>query len=415
MRLYRPVLIWLGCVSIINATTLKEIINSTLENNINIKAISIENKAQQKAFEGVENIYNPTATVGANYSQLDLDMREVQVGNTGTAFLKLGMNLYDGGKNQAIKDQKNFEYQAGVYDSDTAKKELILQVVTLFYQIKTVGDTIKVFQDKGRTLRAQYERVQTEYTIKMITIDEVLKLQSEYETNQYTIAELKYQESSLIRNISLLANQKINKFDYSTLPDVKNLRLQESTEIEALKMSILAKGEAIKIASSVNKPQVKLENSLNLYGYSDYNNNILTDLPTTQNQLMVSLTYNLYDTTSKKRIEVAQLEKLASEERLHFRREEEKMNFDLAKQKLNTQLLKLNSLKSAVQMGKSVYEIITIKYQNGIVDNITYLDALSKKIFNEALYKQALNNYEIAKANYYFNSGVDYKSVLKKW
>lgn len=89
------------------------------------------------------------------------------------------------------------------------------------------------------------------------------------------------------------------------------------------------------------------------------------------------------------------------------------MNFDLAKQRLSTQQLKINSLKSAVKMGKSVHEIITIKYQNGIVDNITYLDALSRKVFNEALYKQALNDYEIAKANYYFNSGVDYKSVLK--
>jgi hypothetical protein len=38
--------------------------------------------------------------------------------------------------------------------------------------------------------------------------------------------------------------------------------------------------------------------------------------------------------------------------------------------------------------------------------NITYLDALSKKIYNLALYKQALNDYEIAKANYYFSSKV---------
>ena len=415
MRLYRQAFILISCVSVMSGSTLKEIIHSTLEHNINIKAIDIESKAQKKAFESVENIYNPTATLGASYSQLDLDKREVQVGNTGTAFLKMGMTLYDGGKNQAIKDQKNFEYHAGVFNNDTAKKETILQVVTLFYQIKTLSDTIKVFQDKSKTLKAQYKRVQTQYDIKMTTIDEVLKLQSEYETNQFTVAELKFQKNSLIQNISLLANKKISNFEYSTLPNVKDLRLQESTEIEALKMSILAKGENINIVSSVIKPQVRIENSLNVFEYNDYNSNLLSDLPTVQNQLSVSLTYNLFDTTSKNRIEVAKLEKLASQERLNFRKEEEKMNFDLAKQKLSTQKLKINSLKSAVRMGKSVHEIITIKYQNGIVDNITYLDALSKKVFNEALYKQALNDYEIAKANYYFNSGVDYKSVLKKW
>jgi outer membrane protein TolC len=66
-------------------------------------------------------------------------------------------------------------------------------------------------------------------------------------------------------------------------------------------------------------------------------------------------------------------------------------------------------------MGESVYELVKIKYQNGTVDNITYLDALSKKTFNKALYRQALNNYEIAKANYYFSSGIEYKRVLRSW
>jgi len=64
-------------------------------------------------------------------------------------------------------------------------------------------------------------------------------------------------------------------------------------------------------------------------------------------------------------------------------------------------------------MGDSVYDMVKIKYQNGIVDNIAYLDALSKKIYNSALYKQALNDYEIAKVNYYFWSGVEYKKILE--
>lgn len=415
MRLCKQVFILLSCLCVVQASTLKEIIHHTLAHNINIKSIDIQSQAQKKSFESVENIYNPTATLGANYSQLNLDRREAQVGSISTAFLKMGITLYDGGRNQAIKNQKNFEYNAALFNSETSKKETILQVVTLFYQIKTLGDTIKVFKDKGKTLKAQHERVQIQYDIKTTTIDEVLKLQSEYESNQYIIAELKFQKRSLIQNISLLANKKITNFEYSTLPNVKNLKLQESTDIEALKMNIKSKNENINIISAINKPQVKLENNLNFYNYNDYNSNLLSNLPNAQNQLSISLTYNLFDSTTEKRIEVAQLEKLASQERLNFRLEQEKMNFDLAKQKLRTQQLKLNSVKSAVKMGKSVYDIITIKYQNGIVDNVTYLDALSKKVFNEALYKQALNDYEIAKANYYFNSGVDYKHILEKW
>ncbi len=74
--------------------------------------------------------------------------------------------------------------------------------------------------------------------------------------------------------------------------------------------------------------------------------------------------------------------------------------------------MELFGVKSALDIAVSVYDIILTKYQNGVVDNITYLDVLSKKTINKLLYNQALNNYEIAKANYYFSSGVSYKQMM---
>jgi len=249
----------------------------------------------------------------------------------------------------------------------------------------------------------------------MVTIDEVLKLRSEYETNQYTIEELKYQKEELLETISLLSGKKVRSVDNSTLPNVKKLSLQDSEHIKSLSLSLKALGENVKIVKSSTNAQVRLEDSLNVYSYNDYNEKILIDLPDTQNQLNLSVTYKLYDSKTKHQVEAAKLAKLSSNERLIFAKNQEKSTFDLAKRKLITQQLKINSLKSAVEMGESVYRLVKIKYQNGTVDNITYLDALSKRTFNKALYQQALNNYEIAKANYYFSSGVDYKKVLKSW
>ncbi len=413
MILYKKVLLLISLATVVNATTLKEIIFSTLENNNNIKASMIENQAKQKSFNSVENIYNPTATIGVNYSRLDLDTREVQVGATTNGFFKIGLNLYDGGKNQAIKNQKNHEYKASVLNTITTKKETVLQVVTLFFQIKTVTDSIKVFEEKSETLKAQYERMQIKYDIKMATIDEVLKFKSEYETNQYIVQDLKYQKINLLQNISLLSDIDVKNLDNSTLPEIQNILFKDSENIEALKIGIKAIDESINIASSVNRPQLSLNNSLNIYDYSDYNEKVLTDLPDKQNQLTLSLTYNLYDSISKDKIESVRLEKMIAKEKLTFLKKQEKINFELSKKKLATQQLKIDSLKSAVEMGQSVYDIVKIKYQNGIVDNITYLDALSKNTYNQALYKQALNDYEIAKANYYFSSGIDYKTILK--
>jgi len=415
MRLYKNSILVLLLISTLDATSLKEIIQSTLKNNENLKASVIDSRAKEKAYNSVENTHNPTLSAGISHTRLDIDTREIQVKDTFMGSLKLGIDIYDGGKSSAIKRQKSYEYQASKLDTITTQKETILQIVTLFFQTKTAIDSIEVFKEKGITLKAQYQRMKTKYDIKMVTIDEVLKLRSEYETNQYTIEEIKYQKEELLETLSLLSGRKIKSIDDSVLPNVKNLTLQDSEHIESLNLSLKALDENVKIVESAKNAQVRLEDSLNVYNYSDYNEKLLMDLPETQNQLNISLTYRLFDTTTKHQIEVAKLAKLASNERVIFAKNQEKSRFDLAKKKLITQQLKINSLKSAVEMGESVYKLVKIKYQNGTVDNITYLDALSKRTFNKALYRQALNNYEIAKANYYFSSGLEYKKVLRGW
>jgi len=411
--LFKGVLLGMSMMAL-NAITLKELIDKTLENNQNLKANKYTQKAKQKSYESVKNIYNPNLTVGASYNRLDLDVRDVQVKNTYTGFAKFSLNLYDGGKNKALKKQKLHEYKAQEFQNTTDTKQTVLNLVTLYFNLKTVDENIKVFKEKSKALKAQYERMKTKYDMKMTTIDEVLKLKSEYESNLYTIEELKYQKEELLKNIELLSGVKIDKLDTSALPNIE-VSYTEPSDVRALKESLKANEENVNIVKSVKKPQVKVEDSLNFYKYDDYNERLLSDLPDKQNQLTLTLTYNLFDTSSKDTIESAKLLKLATANRLAFVKNQSKIEFILAQKKLNTQKLKLKSLKSAVEMANSVYEAIKNKYENGVVDNITYLDALSKKIYNLALYKQALNDLEIAKASLYFKSGIDYKKVLKEW
>jgi len=199
------------------------------------------------------------------------------------------------------------------------------------------------------------------------------------------------------------------------LPDLQDVSYEKSPTIKALEYSLKAQKEAKDVVASINYPQLKVEDSFNLYNYDEYDTKVLKDLPDQQNQLMLTLSYNVFNTSSSHKIESLELAKVASEQKLSFAKRQEKIAFELAKKKLVTLRKKIDSLQSAVEMGESVYEMVKVKYQNGIVDNITYLDALSKKVYNEALYKQALNDYEVAKANYYFSSGVDFKKVLESW
>jgi len=411
--LFKVVLFGISVISI-QAITLKELINKTLQNNQNLKANSFIQKVKQKNFESVKNIYNPNLIVGASYNRLDLDVRNTQVVNTTTAFAKVSVNLYDGGKNKALKKQKLYEYTAQKYQNITDTKQTILNLVNLYFNLKTIEENIKVYQEKSKALKAQYDRMKVKYDVKMATIDEVLKFKSEYDLNLYTIEEFKYQKEELLQNIELLSGVKIDKIDTQILPNL-NVEYTQTSDIQALKNSLKANEENVNIVKSIKKPQLKLEDSLNVYKYSDYNEKLLKDLPDEQNQFNITLSYNLFDTSSKAKIESAKLLKLATAHKLAFTKNRSKMDFELAKRKLQTQQLKVKSLKSAVEMANSVYEAIKNKYENGVVDNIAYLDALSKKIYNLGLYKKALNDLEIAKVDLYFKSGVDYKKVLKEW
>lgn len=415
MILFRTLVSGIVLCSILEATSLKEIVNATLKNNDTITLAKLQKDLAHQEYRGVGNTFNPIVSLGANYTKLDADVRETQVGTTTTAFAKMSINLYDGGKLQATKGIKKYVKEALAFSVDSKSKNILLQVVTLYFQTKNMIDEIEVFQKKSQTLLAQYERVKTKFHLQMTTEDEVLKLKSEYETNQYFIEQLKYQKYELLSNLSLLSGLEINNIEDVTLPNVAPLKYQKSENIYALELLTQAAKMNEKALDSIKMPKVILEDRINYYNYSDYNKKILKDLPEVQNNFSLSLSYTLYDTTSNAKIEASKISTLLSNSEAVLAKKQEKVNFLLAKAKLETQKMKISSLKAALEMGESLYKIVKQKYQNGIVDNIAYLDALSKKIYNEALYKEALNEYEIAKASYYLASGMSYKTIIESW
>jgi len=415
MTLSKTIVVSLVTFTLLQATTLKDIVESTLQKNDSIAVAKLRYEQSKSEESSVGNSFNPTINLGVSLTRLDLDTREVQVGTTFTKYAKVAANLYDGGRLSSSKEAKSYATEASKLSINSTERSTLLQVVSLYYQAKNMIDEIEVFKKKSQTLLAQYERVKTKYQLKMTTEDEVLKLKSEYETNEYLIEQFKYQKRELLANLSLLSGVQVENIEDVKLPNTEELEYKESENIEALKLQTKSAKANQKVISALKKPQLNIEDRLSYYNYDDYNEKMLSDLPEVQNALTLSLNYNLFDTTSSAKIQTAKIQTLVSSAQTSLVKKQEKMAFDLAKAKLHTQKLKIASLKTALEMGESVYNIVKVKYENGIVDNIAYLDALSKKIYNEALYKESLNEYEIAKATYYFSSGVDYKKLINSW
>jgi len=396
------------------AMDLKSMLKTALEHNRNLKAQEYAIGAKKQDFISESNTLKPSVNIGASYSKLDLDVPQTQIGQTAVGFIKFGLNLYDGGKSQALKREKRLRVKLAKLTKTDAIKQTLLQIITLYFNIRTLDEQIAAFRLKSKALQRDYKNMQKKYKLEMVTLDEVLKIKAELEDNRYQIEELKYQKEEALKNLSLLVGKKIKHLKAARLARVKGLYYKPSSTIEALETNAAILDESLKQVEANRKPKIRLEDTLSVYGYSDYNKQFLKDLPRSQNKISLTLSMNLYDTVTEPKKRSIKLAKLQAIEQLKYNKDKEKMLFNLAKRKLLTQRVKISSARAALKMANRVYKSAKIKYENGMIDIIAYLDALSKKTINQALYKKALNDYEIAKANYYFFSGMDYRSVIAK-
>jgi outer membrane protein TolC len=133
-----------------------------------------------------------------------------------------------------------------------------------------------------------------------------------------------------------------------------------------------------------------------------------------QNKIALVAQMRLYDNgVNKRQKEAIYLKKQALQEQINHQLLEEKVRYKLAIDRLKTASINIQSAKSAFNSAKSAYKTIKAKFDAGIVDQVTYLDSLSQKTASIARYKKSLNDYEIAKANYYFRSNKNIKGFIK--
>jgi outer membrane protein TolC len=89
------------------------------------------------------------------------------------------------------------------------------------------------------------------------------------------------------------------------------------------------------------------------------------------------------------------------------------MEQELALEKIKSVRLRVTSAKSALDAAASAFRTINEKYNARIVDNVTYLDALSARTTAKALHEKALNELDLSYAQYYFASGKNIEEFIK--
>ena len=397
--------------------SLKSYINNAAKTNGLIKAKSINIKARQEQVKAAKSAYWPTVDVGADYS-LHTPNYIVSPGQTGNIYAAIAVDLYDGGRKDAIVRSKGFEQQASYFEKAAFEKSITLEIVRHFYGIQTLRATLKALGKRSEELKAQITRVKKFKGAGLSTQEDIDKLVSEYENNNFITENSKLSLETSEENLKLISGLSAKQLQRNYFVEPKKVYFETFENIKMLQAQANAVGENANALDAGYKPQVNLSDTFHKSHFDDFvssgllpGNEFLIDH---QNKLTVQVNMRLFDNGKMaKESEAVKYRKLALLSQIDHAKREQRMNYKLAGKSLRTSRAKLKSSKAALKAASSTYDVIRQKFEVGLVDNITFLDALSQRTLAYARYKETIYDYEVKKSIYYYYAGKDPKEFIR--
>ncbi len=396
---------------------LKTFINSANKTNGLIKAKEINIKAKKERVEAAKSAYWPTVDIGADYSLVSPNYL-VSPGQVGNAYASVSMDLYDGGRKDALLRSKDFEHEASLFEKSAFEKSITLEIVRHYYGIQKLKATINALEERSKELKAQITRVKKFKGAGLSTQEDIDKLVAEYENNNFILENTKLTLETSKENLQLISGIPAKQLKKNYFKEPKNIRFEVFENIKMLQANAYAVGENANALDAAYMPQVNLSDTYHASHFDDTvspaglsGDGFLIDH---QNKLMVSVNMRLFDNgRMSKESEAVKYQKLSLLSKIDHAKKEQRMNFKLAEKSLKTNRTKLKSSKSALKAAQSTYDVIRQKFEVGLVDNIAFLDALAQKTLAYARYKETVYDYEIKKSIYYYYAGKSPKEFIR--
>ncbi len=413
-------LVFIFTTSLLFGANLRELLELTKHNNELLQASQSEVEAKKSALEATQSSFYPTLDLSAFYMRDD-DATPFLPGTTYGARAQISWDIYDGGKRSYEKSSSKEELLASSAAREKTYKELSLEVTKAFFNIKSLQAALTAQEDAKRALKAQLERTRSFYKANLATSDAVDRLQAAYDKLRFSIESTRFKILSLQKGLSLLTGTRVTKLEKSAFVKVK---LAHSEELDALKV-IRHNAQALSYKSqsvtSYYMPHLRIVDHYSVYGYKDEPVIALpgfTPIPVeylpNQNHIEATLTLRLFDFgTLRQKSQALRLEAQALQQKLQYGQKEQHMQQELAVERIKTARLRLQSAKSAFKAASSALHTITQKYESGIVDNVTYLDALKTRTEAKAALQKAKNDLEIAYAIYYYYNAKNLQEYLQ--
>ncbi|WP_407380493.1 TolC family protein [Helicobacter sp.] len=402
------------------------------DNNYSLQAQMLQAESNKKIASVAKAAFLPRLDVDYgyqyNYKTIDNMMQFGNFGNyqTQAANARFSLDLFSGFSTINMIREKNATYRSSVADVEYAKQNIYLQVIQQYYSYFNNLSQLLSLKRQLEQVRTDMKRIESLYSSGLATIDDLESLRSQVSSSEYQIADMKL---SVEQNILMLKHLTNMEFDGLKREDLAIPALKDNLE----RQDIISLREQINALKYQNKQQhyYPIVTLSDTYTWQIQKPEYVTNptkfgsdpsmasfyqrmFPTHANVLGVTVTLKLFDDIGVSfQKQALRLSQLAQEKQLAYKQAEKTKDEQLYRKTLEVAQSKIASAEASLKSANISFENVRKKYNNQLVNFTDYLRALSTKYNAEATYNQALNNYELQKANYIFYSGQQIQEYVK--
>ncbi len=392
------------------AGNLNELLNLAEQNKqVESSRYSLESTKEKEY--ATKSGYMPNLTLGANQTfNKDSNVSSPDKSTTGSA--TLSFTIYDGGKREASFDQQQALIKSATFTLASVQNNISLDVIYNYYNYLSTLASKESTLKKMEQLESERYRLEKFLSVGTITADELQKIVSSLEQTKVDLLTLDNSLNNISNTLEYLTGTEVSVEKGSSIV-YKDSNIEEGKRLDilALEESVQSNKAEIKIAKAPNKPTITLQDTYSKY---DFDYPLATDSLDQQNSVQLSIEWKIFDFGSTNaNAQAAYLNYLSKNSDLAYEKQKAKASLKSAQNSYKTSLAKIEAARAQLQASEMTYELIKKKFQQGIVDNVSYLDALSDKFNSNSQLQTALNEVEYQKAVLLYEMGENIKGAIQ--
>ena len=382
------------------------------KNNKMIDSSKINLDSTRDSYESVKNSYMPKFNVAAGYSNNSYEAMGYPE-NALSVQGSVNYILYDGGKKGNTYDSYESSIKSESESLENLKNQIAIQVTNYYYNYLSYVAQKEVKLQEIEQLEAQYSRLKKFLDAGTVTDDEVQKIISNIQTAKVALHEIELNIETINHNLEYVIGQSVNIESGSTITEYASNENKLRADLKAIEYQLESLKATARATKSGKLPKVSLNNTYS-HNELEYNNSTYATDDYNKNLASVNLSWDIFDfDTTNKAYEAAFKKYLSLKSQFDYEKNKANVDLKLANRAYEIGKLKIQSAQAGLNAANSAYKTIKAKYEAGLIDNVSYLEALTDKYSAESSVKVALNDLELKKANIIYYSGEKLEEFVK--